>query len=160
MNKSMHATFIKICRVVQNMACLSYCCCHCWNAPPTTSVLFGLPKCSASIHECQWVQLFLHEGIQLHTFICGSVLDTILSDNPSAAICHMTTKCNGILLGRFNLYSHTHCQHNTIEGITFRAAFLFVLLPLPLKNHDQLIECWYHQPAKCCSAPAVVLPCC
>mgnify|MGYP001859272356 CR=1 FL=1 len=31
----------------------------------------------------------------------------ILSDCPSAAICHMATKYNGILVGRFSLYCHT-----------------------------------------------------
>ena len=30
----------------------------------------------------------------------------ILSDRPSADICHTATKCNGILVGRFNLYCH------------------------------------------------------
>jgi len=32
---------------------------------------------------------------------------TILSDCPSAAICHMATKCSGILVGRFNICYHT-----------------------------------------------------
>ena len=39
----------------------------------------------------------------MHTFMSNA----ILSDCPSAAICHAATKCNGILLGRFSLYCRT-----------------------------------------------------
>jgi len=39
-------------------------------------------------------------------FICTSMSDTILSDCLPAAICHTATKCNGILVERFNLYRH------------------------------------------------------
>jgi len=44
---------------------------------------------------------FLHGGIQFHTFASYTHLisDAILLDCPSAAICHMATKCNGILAG-------------------------------------------------------------
>ena len=46
--------------------------CHCWNAPPTTSLcshsLLCLHKCLSRIDECQWVPFFPHEGIQWHTF--------------------------------------------------------------------------------------------
>lgn len=40
-------------------------------------------------------------------FIHTSMLDGVLSDCPFAAICLMATKCNGLLAGRFVLYSHT-----------------------------------------------------
>ena len=40
-------------------------------------------------------------------FICTSTSDAILSDCPSAAICYMAATCNGMLVGRFSLYSHT-----------------------------------------------------
>ena len=57
--------------------------------------------------------------------------DTILSDCPSAAIFGMVIKCNGVLAGRFNLYSHptksicdVMVQHNKIGGITFGAALV------------------------------------
>ena len=44
-------------------------CCHCWNTLPTASPcshpLFGLCRCSASVHECQWVPCFPHGGIKL-----------------------------------------------------------------------------------------------
>jgi len=47
-------------------------CQRCWNALTTTSLcchpLVGLHECTASVNECQWVQLFLHGGTQFHTF--------------------------------------------------------------------------------------------
>ena len=39
-------------------------------------------------------------------FIHTSMSDTTLSDCPSAANCHTAIKYNGILVGRFRLYSH------------------------------------------------------
>jgi len=57
--------------------------------------------------------------------------DSIMSDCSSAAVCHMTTKCSGILAGRFNLYCYNTntCldivgEHNKIGGITFGAALV------------------------------------
>ena len=47
-------------------------------------------------------------------FICTS----IVSECPSAAICHMATKCNGILEGRFNLYCYTANIHFWHHGPT------------------------------------------
>jgi len=45
-------------------------CHHCWNATPTAlHLLFGLHKGSVSIHQYQWVQSFLHGGIQHLFFI-------------------------------------------------------------------------------------------
>jgi len=60
-------------------------------------------------------------------FICSS-----MSYCPSAAICHMATPCNGILMGRFSaptakpsiLASGVAGQHNKIAGFTFGAAFV------------------------------------
>ena len=48
------------------------------------------------MEECKFTPL-----LHLHFHV-----RSILSDCPSAAICHMATKCNGILVGRFNLYYH------------------------------------------------------
>jgi len=64
---SLHFVVWQLCMDNWNMACFSHCCHHCWNTPPTTSVL-GPHKCSASVNECQCVQFFLLGGIQLHTF--------------------------------------------------------------------------------------------
>jgi len=40
-------------------------------------------------------------------FIHALMSDTVLSDCPSAALCHTATTCNGILVGRFSLYCCT-----------------------------------------------------
>jgi len=52
-----------------------------------------------------------------------------LSDCSFAAICPSAIKCNGILMGRFNLYCHPPLsvsdvagQHNKTGDITFGAA--------------------------------------
>jgi hypothetical protein len=59
---------------------LSHYCCHCWNAPPTSSLcshpLFGLCKHSASVDECQLVQFFLHGGIKWHISALGDAIQT------------------------------------------------------------------------------------
>ena len=63
--------------VIWNVACLSCCCCHCWNTPPTALLcshpLFCLHKCSASVNECHWVPFFLHRGIQCHPFTSSTL---------------------------------------------------------------------------------------
>jgi len=60
--------------------------------------------------------------------------DVVLSDCPYDAICHTATKCDGILVGRFNLYCRSAYtaastpdilgQQKKIEGITFGAIFI------------------------------------
>jgi len=52
----------------------------------------------------------------LHTHF---MWDTILSDCPSAAICHTATKRNRMLVGRFILYSHTTNIHLWCCGPTW-----------------------------------------
>ena len=103
---ALHFVVWQLCVVVWNVTGLSYHCLHCWNEPPTTSLcwhpLFGPHKCSVSINEWQWRKSVLHL-----CFTCSSVLDTILSNCPSVTICHTTTACKGILVGRFNRYCHT-----------------------------------------------------
>jgi len=53
----------------------------------------------------------------------------------SLAICHTATECEGILVGRFSLCCHTTTiclwwhQPIRMEGITFGAAFVFLLFP-------------------------------
>ena len=86
-------------------------CQHCWSTPPTASLcshpLLGLHKCSTSVSECQWMSFFRWRNSVSH--LCSvhtSMSDAILSDCPSAAICHTTTEYNRILVRRFNLYCH------------------------------------------------------
>ena len=116
------------------MACLSWHCHHCWNAPPTTSLcshpLFGLHKGSASVNECQWVSFFSawRNSLIYLCFIHTSVSDTTLSDCPSAAVCSTATECNGILVRRFSLYFHSTSdimgQHK-IGSITFWSFLIY-----------------------------------
>jgi len=58
-----------------------------------------------------------------------------VSDCPSADISHKTTKCRGILAGKFNLYCHSTNIHPDVAGqplkigvITFGAAFIHLFL--------------------------------
>ena len=110
-----HKNLHQLCMAIRNVACLSHPCHHCWNTPPTASLcshpLFGLQKFSASINECQWAPSFLHGEIHFYTFFLYALPDTILSDYSFAAIFHMATECNGILVGRFNLCCHTANTH-------------------------------------------------
>jgi len=84
-----------------------------YSPPHCSYLLFGLHKCSARIDECQWIDFFStwRNSMTYLCFIHTSVLDSILSDCPSATICHMATKCNGILVGRFSNYWHTTNIH-------------------------------------------------
>ena len=104
MNKSLHAMLIKICNQWRWPLLLLPLLKHTIHHLSVLTFTVGLYKCSASIDECQWVPLFLHEVIQWSIF--ASMSDTLLSDCPSAAICHTATKCNGILERRFHLYCH------------------------------------------------------
>jgi len=76
--------------------------------------------------KCQWRQWVTH--------LCSirtSMSDIVVSDHPSAAICHTATTWNGMLVGRFSLDCHpTNIhpdvmgqQHKT-AGITFRVALV------------------------------------
>ena len=73
LSNRLHAVLMKTCTSGGECKCH----CHCWNASPTTSLwshpLFGLQKHSASISECQWVQLFLHGEIQFYPFDSSAV---------------------------------------------------------------------------------------
>jgi len=142
MNKSLHALSKKPAPEEVTHCC----CCHCWNAPSTISLcstsLFVLHKILANIGECQRVPLFCMEELNDTVLLHMHFHDAILSDCPSAAICHTATRCNGILVGRFNLYCHAisihlwHCgQHSNMGGFTFGAA-LVVSLGNCFKNSD------------------------
>ena len=72
-----------------------------------------------------------HSISHLH-FICTSISDAILSDCPSAAICHKVTDCYGILVegpastaipppSTFDIVS----QHSEVGGSTFGAALIY-----------------------------------
>ena len=104
--------------------------------------LVGLHKHSASTDECQWVPFFPHGGIQFRPFaLCTSIPDTTVWDCHSAAIYPTATKCDGICVGRFNLYCcapkstpDVMGQHHITGGITFRTA---LRLTPKLSRHQQ-----------------------
>ena len=68
---------------------------------------------------------------------CHFLLIEESNSTPSPAICHMATKCNGILVGRFNLYcpstSDVIGQYNKIGSISSGEAF--ICLPLHQLYH-------------------------
>ena len=97
--------------------------------------------------------------------------DTIVSDCPFAAISHMATEYNGILVGRFNLYCHTttvllwcHVPTERNKKHYFQSSphnfFLFTakwhsqsvplfpsvsLCTVDLRNHLVFIHVWLHR---------------
>ena len=96
------------------------------------SVSISVRQASMNVSGCHF---FLHFRIQFHTFASYTLpfqmpwRQSWMTWCPSAAICHTATKCNRILVRRFNL----HCrpppsasdivgQQNKIGGITFGAA--------------------------------------
>jgi len=137
--KSLHAMLIKIFMAIWNMTCFSCHCCHCWNAPPTTSLrshpLFGLHTHSANINECQWVQWFLHGGIQFHSFASYALpLQTPFCQS-ATLLPSVTWQQNAMeywLEGStFTVTPPTSTsdvvgQHNNIGGTTFRAALMYL----------------------------------
>ena len=90
------------------------CCSHSW--------IFTNIHCVASINSnCQGTSVGVifsaRRNLIPHLcFMCTSVSDAILSDCPPAAVCRMTTKWNGILVGRLNLYCHTTNIHHWCCG--------------------------------------------
>ena len=107
MNKNLHVTLIKVHSSRDDPLSpspLLRCTTHC------SHLLVGLHQHSANISECPRVPFFLQGGISIPPlcFICTSMSEAVLSDCPSAAICCTTIKCNGMLVGRFNLYCHTN----------------------------------------------------
>ena len=101
--------------------------------------LFGLHKYSANIKKYQWVSFFFFFFLFMEEFndtLCStytSMLEVILSDCPSASICHTASKYNGILTGKLIVCCHTPAStsdvviwHNQIGCITFGAALVCV----------------------------------
>ena len=109
MNTSLHATLVKI--------CMSF-----WNAFTLLSplmehithhlaVLISAVWSPEMFSKHQWISVGTifsswRNSVTLFCFIYPSMSHAVLSDCPSAAICHMATKCNGILVGCFSLFFH------------------------------------------------------
>ena len=110
-NKSLHAVHVKIC--TSEGVPLSFLQLQTHRLLPHCTYIHCLvsTNISASIDECQEVHFFSvwRNSVTHLCFIDASMSDAILSDCPSAAICHMATMCNGILPESFNL-----CHTTTI----------------------------------------------
>ena len=82
------------------------CCLCCWNTPPITSLCsrpqFGLVSVQQALMNVSGCNFFC-----MAEFNPTPLFHAFLSDCPSAATCHMATKCKGILVGRFHLHCHT-----------------------------------------------------
>jgi len=66
-------------------------------------VYINVQQVSVNVSGCYFFYLEeFSSALLLHT----SKSDAMLSDCPSAAICHLATKCNGVLVGRFSFYCH------------------------------------------------------
>ena len=85
---------------------------HCLVSVNVQQVLINVIGCNFFL---PWRNSFSHL-----CFIKTSMSDAIVSNCPSAAICHIITKCNGILVGRFTLYCH----------ITISMPYLLLLMSL------------------------------
>ena len=96
----------------------------------TAETLHPVPHCahihclvSRNICKHQWLTVgaifsMWRNSFPHLCFIGTSMSDAILSDWPSAAICHIATKCNRVLVGRFNLYCCTNNVHLWRHGPT------------------------------------------
>ena len=117
--KSMVALFIEqilsyriifVCMSVQNIACVSHCCCLCWNAPPTTSMcshtLFGLQNVQQvlmNVNRCLFV--FCMEEFSDTPLLCMHI--HVRHHFVRLCLwCHLShsNKMYGLLVGRFSLY--------------------------------------------------------
>ena len=91
-------------------------------------VSINIQQASIDVSGCN---LFFMEEFSDTPFLHPhSMSNTVLSDCPSAAVCHTATKCSGILVGRFNI-CHTMDiylmgQHHKIGGITFGVAIVYL----------------------------------
>ena len=120
MNKSLHAPLVKF-----------------WTRGGNPPLLSPLLKCTtlrltvltstvwspSTFSKRQWISVAIifstWRSLMTHLcFRCTSMSDTILSDCPSDAICHTATTCNGILVGRFNLYCCATNIHLWCPGLT------------------------------------------
>ena len=72
MNKTLHTMLVKICMAVQNAACFSHPCHHCWNTPPTAS-LCSYPQFDLHIIQQMWMNV---NGC--HLFHVEEFIDTSL----------------------------------------------------------------------------------
>ena len=146
--EALHFMVQQWCMAIQNVACLPHHCHRCWNTPSTPSlcshVLLGLHKRSASIDECQWVQLFPHKGIQFYTFVSKALSCQIpfCHTAPLLTFCCCVTEGTGYWWEGSNSTAvpptstpNTGGQHWKIGSVTFRAALVYYILKVHCKRY-------------------------
>ena len=113
MNKSLHAVLIKICTNRGDPLLLSPLMKHTTHCLTVLTSTLWSPLMFSKHHWMSMGAIFFHmeEIRDTPLLICTSMSDAIVSDCPSAVICHMATTFNGILVGRFNFYCHTTNIH-------------------------------------------------
>jgi hypothetical protein len=87
----------ELCKATRNLTCLSHRCRHGWNAPPTASLApirylasVNTQQASLNNNSCNFVRM---EELSEHLcFVRTSMLDAILGDWPSSAICRTATE--------------------------------------------------------------------
>ena len=129
MNKSLQATLVNVCMAIQNVACFSHLCHHCWGTPPLPLcahihclVATNIQQVLVNVSGCHF---FLHGGVHWHTCASYALLsNAFVSECHSAAICHMAMICNGILVGRFNLFCHDTNIHLWSVNVVKQEALL------------------------------------
>mgnify|MGYP001852988845 CR=1 FL=1 len=108
MNKSLHDTLIKP-APSEVTHCHGH---HCWNTIHLLTVFTTTVWSPSTFIKHQWMlagAIFStwRNSTPHLCFIHTSISDVTLSYCPSAAICHVATKCIRTLVGKFNLYCHT-----------------------------------------------------
>ena len=102
MNKSLHATLVKVCNPLSP---LLKCITHHLTVP--TSTVWSASTFT-STDECQWVPFFPPGGIEFHPFASDALSCQTLFCQTAPLLPSVTRQqhatCNGILVGRFNLY--------------------------------------------------------
>jgi len=112
MNKSLHAVFVNTCTSGHDPLSTSTFL-KCTTHHPT--VLTPTVRSPQMFIKHWWMSMGAifsawRNSVTHLCFICTPMSDDILTNCPSAAICHTATKCNRILVERFNLDCHYH-QH-------------------------------------------------
>jgi hypothetical protein len=103
---------------------------HCANIHCSVSV--NLQKVSMNVIGCAIFSAWRNSI----THLC--FIYTSMSDSPSTVICHMATKFNGILVGRFNLYCHNqHLPLMSWANLTLHVHILSCFYKLNWPKDDQ-----------------------
>ena len=112
MNKSLHAVLVKVFSRRDPLfhSCYNSITAETHHPPPRCAhihclVSIHVQQALLNVNRCSFFFPRRNSMTRLY-FFPASMAAAILSDCPPAAVCHMETNCNGILVRRFNLYCH------------------------------------------------------